>query len=47
MIFITQSNMKVGSGIRKKMLPPFMTLPVMGEIAGVNAASLDGCLHLV
>ena len=26
-------------------LPPSTSLPVMGEIAGVNTASLGGCLH--
>ena len=29
----------------RKMLPPSTSLPVMGEIAGVNAASLGGYLH--
>ena len=29
----------------RKTLPPSMSLPVMGEIAGVNTASLGGCLH--
>ena len=29
---------------RNKTLPPPMSLPVMGEIAGVNAASVGGCL---
>ena len=28
----------------RKTLPPFMSLPVMGEIAGANTASLGGCL---
>ena len=27
------------------MLPPSTSLPVMGEIAGVNMASLDACLQ--
>ena len=42
---------KVGSGQvlwictgRNKTLPPSTSLPVMGEIAGMNTASLDGCL---
>ena len=30
---------------RNKTLPPFMSLPVMGEIAGVKTASLGGYLH--
>ena len=30
---------------RNKMLPPSMCLPLMGEIASVNKASLGGCLH--
>ena len=30
---------------RNKMLPPSISLPVTGEIAGVNMASLGGCLH--
>ena len=29
----------------RKMLPPSTSLPVMGEIAGVNTASLGGYLH--
>ena len=29
----------------RKTLPPSMSLPVMGEIAGINAASLGGYLH--
>ena len=29
----------------RKTLPPFTSLPVMGEIAGVNTASLVGYLH--
>ena len=29
---------------RNKTLPPSTSLPVMGEIAGVNTAALDGCL---
>ena len=29
----------------RKMLPPSTSLPVMGEIADVNTASLGGCLH--
>ena len=29
----------------RKTLPPSMSLPVMGEIAGVNTASLGGYLH--
>ena len=29
----------------RKTLPPFTSLPVMGEIAGVNTASLGGYLH--
>ena len=29
----------------RKTLPPTMSLPVMGEIAGVNKASLGGYLH--
>ena len=29
----------------RKTLPPFTSLPVMGEIAGANTASLGGCLH--
>ena len=29
----------------KKALPPSTSLPVMAEIAGVNTASLGGCLH--
>ena len=29
----------------KKTLPPFTSLPVMGEIAGVNTALLDVYLH--
>ena len=28
-----------------KTLPPSTSLPVMGEIAGANTASLDGYLH--
>ena len=28
-----------------KTLPPSMSLPVMGKIAGINMASLGGCLH--
>ena len=27
------------------MFPPSTSLPVMGEIAGVNMASLDACLQ--
>ena len=30
---------------RNKTLPPSMNPPVMGEIAGVNTASLGGYLH--
>ena len=30
---------------RNEMFLPSMSLPVMGEIAGVNIASLGGCLH--
>ena len=30
----------------RKMLPPSTSLPVMGEIAGVNTASLGGYLHI-
>ena len=30
---------------RNRTLPPFASLPVRGEIAGVNTASLGGCLH--
>ena len=30
---------------RNKTLPPSTSLPVMGEIAGVNTASLGGYLH--
>ena len=30
---------------RNKTLPPSTSLPVMGEIAGVNMASLGGYLH--
>ena len=30
---------------RNKTLPPSTCLQVMGEIAGVNMASLGGCLH--
>ena len=30
---------------RKTLLPPLTSLPVMGEIAGVNTASLGGYLH--
>ena len=30
---------------RNKTLPPSTSLPVMGEIAGVNTVSLDGYLH--
>ena len=29
----------------RKTLPPSTSLPVMGEIAGVNTASLGECLH--
>ena len=29
----------------RKTLPPFTSLPGMGEIAGANTASLGGCLH--
>ena len=29
----------------RNTLPPSMSLPVMGEIAGVNTASLGGYLH--
>ena len=29
-----------------KTLPPSTSLPVMGEIAGVNTASLGGYLHI-
>ena len=29
----------------RKTLPPSTSLPVMGEIAGVNTASLGGYLH--
>ena len=29
----------------KKTLPPSTSLPVVGEIAGVNTASLGGYLH--
>ncbi len=29
----------------RKTLPPFTSLPAMGEIAGANTASLGGCLH--
>ena len=29
----------------RKMLPPSTSLPVMGEIAGVNMALLGGYLH--
>ena len=29
----------------RKMLPPSTSLPVRGEIAGVNTASLGGYLH--
>ena len=29
----------------RKTLPPSMSLPVMGEIAGVNTTSLSGYLH--
>ena len=29
----------------RKTLPPFTSLPVMGEIAGANTASLGGYLH--
>ena len=29
----------------RKTLPPSTSLPVMGEIAGVNKASLGGYLH--
>ena len=30
---------------KNKSLPPFTSLPVMVEIAGVNTASLGGCLY--
>ena len=30
---------------RNRTLPPAMTLPVMGDIAGVNTVSLGGYLH--
>ena len=30
---------------RTKTLPPSTSLLVVGEIAGVNTASLGGCLH--
>ena len=42
---------KVGSGqvlwtcTGRKTLPPVTSLPVMGEIAGVNTASLGGYLY--
>ena len=29
----------------RKTLPPFTSLPAMGEIAGANTASLGGYLH--
>ena len=29
----------------RKTLPPFTSLPAMGEIAGANTAPLGGCLH--
>ena len=29
----------------RKTLPPFTSVPVIGEIAGVNTASLGGYLH--
>ena len=44
-------TMTLGSGpvlwtyTGRKTLPPFTSLPVMGEIAGANTASLGGCLH--
>ena len=47
-LFCTEENL-VGSlwtcTGRNKTLPPSMSLSVMGEIAGVNTASLGGYLH--
>ena len=37
-------SFRAGTG-RNKMFPPSTSLPVMGEIAGVNMASLGGCLY--
>ena len=34
-----------GTYTGRKTLPPSTSLPVMGEIAGVNTASLGGYLH--
>ena len=48
-LFSTEENQ--GSGLvlwtftGRKTLPPSTSLPVMGEIAGVNTASLGGYLH--
>ena len=48
---VTPRYLKLGSGpvlwpyTVRKTLPPSTSLPVMGEIAGVNTASLGGYLH--